>query len=99
MAKPDEREHFQTLFEYAPISLWEEDYSGIKRLFDALREQGVESLEAHLDQTPDFIDECMRQMAAGIISLDIKLRSYVGIVTGLARKMEELTEREGAKGM
>ena len=38
------------------------------------------------------------QMAAGIISLDIKLRSYVGIVTGLARKMEELTEREGAKG-
>jgi len=38
------------------------------------------------------------QMAAGTISLDIKLRSYVGIVTGLARKMEELTEREGAKG-
>jgi diguanylate cyclase (GGDEF)-like protein len=63
MAKPDEREHFQTLFEYAPISLWEEDYSGIKRLFNALREQGVESLEAHLDQTPDFIDACMRQMA------------------------------------
>ncbi len=38
------------------------------------------------------------QMAAGTISLDIKLRSYVGIVTGLARKMEELTEREGARG-
>ncbi len=38
------------------------------------------------------------QMATGTISLDIKLRSYVGIVTGLARKMEELTEREGAKG-
>lgn len=38
------------------------------------------------------------QMAAGTIALDIKLRSYVGIVTGLSRKMEELTEREGAKG-
>lgn len=38
------------------------------------------------------------QMAAGTIALDIKLRSYVGIVTGLARKMEELTEKEGAKG-
>ncbi|NCD25422.1 MAG: phosphoenolpyruvate synthase, partial [Deltaproteobacteria bacterium] len=38
------------------------------------------------------------QMATGTVSLDIKLRSYVGIVTGLAHKMEELTEREGAKG-
>ncbi|MCG2785553.1 MAG: sensor domain-containing diguanylate cyclase [Anaerolineae bacterium] len=63
MTTPDEREHFQTLFEYAPVSLWEEDYSGIKRLFDALRLQGVESLEAYLDQAPDFVDACMRQMA------------------------------------
>ena len=62
MTKPDEREHFQTLFEYAPISLWEEDYSGIKRLFDALRLQGVQSLEAYLDQTPDFVETCMREM-------------------------------------
>ncbi len=62
MTTPDEREHFQTLFEYAPISLWEEDYSGIKRLFDALRLQGVQSLEAYLDQTPDFLDACMREM-------------------------------------
>ena len=46
----------------------------------------------------DLTKIVFEQMAAGIISLDIKLRSYVGIVTGLARKMEELTEREGAKG-
>lgn len=38
------------------------------------------------------------QMVAGTIALDIKLRGYVGIITGLTRKMEELTEREGAKG-
>jgi pyruvate,water dikinase len=37
-------------------------------------------------------------MTAGTISLDIKLRSYVGLITGLTQQIEELTEREGAKG-
>lgn len=56
------REHFQTLFEYAPISLWEEDYSGIQRLFDGLRQRGVHALDAYLAEHPDFVDECMRQI-------------------------------------
>lgn len=57
---PNRREHYQTLFEYAPISLWEEDYSGILSLFNELRAQGVQSLEAHLSQHPEFVDTCMR---------------------------------------
>jgi len=55
-------QHFHNLFEYAPISLWEEDYSGIKRLFDGLRLQGVSSLETYLQAHPDFVDACMRQI-------------------------------------
>ena len=55
-------EHFQSLFEYAPISLWEEDFSGIKRMLDGLRQQGVVSLEAYLEQHPDFLDACMQQI-------------------------------------
>lgn len=62
MNTPDGQEHFETLFEHAPISLWEEDYSGIKRRFDALRAQGVESLEAYLKDNPEFLDACMREM-------------------------------------
>lgn len=62
MNTPDGQEHFKTLFDYAPISLWEEDYSGIKRRFDALRAQGVASLEAYLEQDPDFLEACMREM-------------------------------------
>ncbi|MBI4803955.1 MAG: phosphoenolpyruvate synthase [Desulfovibrio sp.] len=38
------------------------------------------------------------QMAAGYITLDLKLRQYVGLVTGLAKELENLTEREGARG-
>lgn len=57
--KNDDEEHFKKLFEYAPVSLWEQDYSGIKALFDGLHAQGVPSLESYLNEHPDFIDECM----------------------------------------
>ena len=30
MSKSLTGDHFESLFEYAPVSLWEEDYSGIK---------------------------------------------------------------------
>ena len=62
MPDSKDEEHFQTLFEYAPISLWEEDYSGIKRLFDGLRQRGIQLLEPYLAEHPNFVDECMGQI-------------------------------------
>lgn len=38
------------------------------------------------------------QLASGIVSLDLKLRKYVGIITGLKQKVKELNEIEGGKG-
>lgn len=57
-----DKEHLNTLFEYAPISLWEQDFSPIKLLFDELRKQGVKSLDVHLNENPLLIDECMRKI-------------------------------------
>jgi diguanylate cyclase (GGDEF)-like protein len=57
-------EYLNTLFEYAPISLWEQDFSHIKRLFDKLRRKGVQSLDAYLDEHPHFVDECMGKIKA-----------------------------------
>lgn len=62
MAKTNPRENFQTFFEYAPISLWEEDFSGVKRLFDDLRRRGIRSLDAYLEEHADFGETCIRQM-------------------------------------
>jgi diguanylate cyclase (GGDEF)-like protein len=50
---------FRDLFNYAPISLWEEDFSAIKLEFDRLRSQGVRNLETHLKAHPDLIERCM----------------------------------------
>src|SRR5258706_1055745 len=55
-------DHFESLFEYAPISLWEEDYSGIKKFFDELRTSGVTDIENYLHQHPEEIDKSLRRI-------------------------------------
>jgi diguanylate cyclase (GGDEF)-like protein len=77
------------LFEFAPISLWEEDYSAIKRLFDRLRGEGVTDLRAYLAQHPETVEEAM----AGIQVLNVnrrtvelfRARSKVDLLNNLGR--------------
>lgn len=57
-----DEEYLNNLLDYAPISLWEQDFSSIKRLFDDLRKRGVQSLDAYLDKHPEFVDTCIGQM-------------------------------------
>jgi diguanylate cyclase (GGDEF)-like protein len=59
MPKPAAGDHFESLFEYAPISLWEQDYSGIKKFFDKLRASGVVDLDHFLDEHPEEIDKTL----------------------------------------
>ncbi len=51
---------FEHLFDSAPISLWLEDYSALKTLFDSWRAQGVADLHAHLYQAPERAQQCAR---------------------------------------
>ncbi|HMR99863.1 MAG TPA: sensor domain-containing diguanylate cyclase [Anaerolineales bacterium] len=60
MPKPAAGDHFESLFEHAPISLWEQDYSGIKNFLDALRASGVADFNLFLDQHPEEIDRTLR---------------------------------------
>ncbi|WP_119156247.1 sensor domain-containing diguanylate cyclase [Caldimonas tepidiphila] len=46
------------MFELAPVSLWLEDYSEVKRLFDAWRAEGVSDLRAHLRGRPALVAQC-----------------------------------------
>ena len=55
-------EHFEKLFEYAPISLWEENFNGIKEFFDGLQADGVRDLEDYLNLHPEEIGESMRRI-------------------------------------
>ncbi len=58
MAPTSPETDFELMFESAPISLWLEDYSALKALFDTWRAQGVTDLAAHLAQTPALAQQC-----------------------------------------
>ena len=51
---------YELLFESAPISLWLEDYSQLKGLFQLWRDDGVTDLKAHLQSHPRLTEECAR---------------------------------------
>jgi diguanylate cyclase (GGDEF)-like protein len=46
------------MFDLAPVSLWLEDFSGVRRLFDAWRAAGVTDLAAYLRADPARIRAC-----------------------------------------
>jgi diguanylate cyclase (GGDEF)-like protein/PAS domain S-box-containing protein len=45
------------MFELAPVSLWLEDYSELRAMFEQLRSDGVEELRAHLEANPELVAE------------------------------------------
>ena len=49
----------ESMFDLAPVSLWLEDYSALKQLFDQWRAEGVTDLAAHLDGDPERVRQCM----------------------------------------
>jgi diguanylate cyclase (GGDEF)-like protein len=46
------------MFDLAPVSLWLEDYSGIKRLFTEWHRAGIRSLREFLQEDPRRIEAC-----------------------------------------
>ncbi|MGE5238752.1 MAG: hypothetical protein ACM3ON_08120, partial [Chloroflexota bacterium] len=50
-----EDNHLSDVFEQAPVSLWEEDFSEIKRRLDSLRRSGVEDLGRHFRKHPEEV--------------------------------------------
>jgi diguanylate cyclase (GGDEF)-like protein len=54
--------HARDLFQYSPVSLWVEDFSGVKRLLDEARAQGIQDFRVFLSVHPEFIDRCMNEI-------------------------------------
>ncbi len=48
-------QRYRSLFENSPISLWEEDFSQLRRALAALRAEGVVDLDAYLKARPDAL--------------------------------------------
>ena len=58
LALKSSEERYRFLFENSPISIWEEDFSAVKCLFDDLKEQGVVDFENHLISNSSVLQQC-----------------------------------------
>lgn len=50
---------YRAIFEDAPISLWEEDFSEVKQSVDAILATGVDDFEQYLIDKPETIGQCI----------------------------------------
>jgi PAS domain-containing protein len=68
--------HFHGLFENAPISLWEEDYSQVKTFLDDLRTQSMNDLRVYLRDHPGAIQDGMKRIK--VLDVNSKTVELVG---------------------
>lgn len=82
------RRHAGGLFEHSPVSLWVEDFSGIKTLLDDLRSRGITDFRVFTDVHPEFVERCMSEIRV----IDINRRTVE--LFGAASKEDLLARLE-----
>lgn len=60
LARSEKR--YRSIFEQAPVSLWEQDFSEVRTLLAALRQRGVQDFAAHAREHPAFARDCIRRI-------------------------------------
>ncbi|MET0968768.1 MAG: GGDEF domain-containing protein [Tardiphaga sp.] len=73
-----------SMFDIAPVSLWIEDYSEVKALFELWHAQGVDDIETFLMANPERVRECTQRTR--IVKVNRKTLSLFG-----ARDVSHLT--------
>ena len=53
-------QRYRQIFDSAPVSIWEEDYSQLKSLIDQLRAEGVTDFGRYLEDNPDFVHKAAK---------------------------------------
>jgi diguanylate cyclase (GGDEF)-like protein/PAS domain S-box-containing protein len=76
------------MFDLAPVSLWIEDYSAVKALFEQWRSEGVSDIKAFLAADPDRVRLCSQRIR--ILKVNRKTLSLFG-----ARDLDHLTANLG----
>ncbi len=57
----ESEENYRSLFENNPVILWEEDYSGIKKLLDEKKTEIKEDIKEYIENNTDFVELCNKK--------------------------------------
>jgi diguanylate cyclase (GGDEF)-like protein/PAS domain S-box-containing protein len=61
-AQQESESRFHKLFENSPVSLWEEDFSEVKRFLDNLKINGVTNFKVYFENHPDEVASCVSRI-------------------------------------
>ncbi|NCC32594.1 MAG: GAF domain-containing protein, partial [Chloroflexia bacterium] len=56
------RSRYQSIFQFVPVSIWEEDWTAVIAMIKALRQAGVTDFQAYFAQHPDHVNEALHQV-------------------------------------
>jgi len=54
----ESEQSYRLVFESSPVSIWEEDLSGVRKLLEGLKEKGATDIEDCVDQHPEIVRQC-----------------------------------------
>lgn len=80
------------LFDHAPVSLWEEDFSAVKAYLDALAAGGIDDIPAWLNAHPEGVRQCIARVR--VLALNARsaalyeARSEAELMRGLQRVVD-----------
>ena len=60
--REEARRYAEGIFEHSPVSLWVEDFSGVKALLEEIRFRGITDLRVFTDVHPEFVTQCMSEV-------------------------------------
>jgi hypothetical protein len=61
-ALPEKNSKYSTLFHHSPIAIWEEDFSDVKRFFDALKNRGISDIRGYFTAHPEDVLSCAQKV-------------------------------------
>lgn len=79
-------QYARNLFDYSPVSLWVEDFSGVKYLMDEARANGIVDFQVFLSVHPEFVSRCSERIRV----LDVNRQTLEMFA---AKSREDLLER------
>lgn len=93
---------YRYIFEYAPVALWEEDYSGVAGVLNVLRDSGVHNLEERIDSDPGLINRLVETItvtdvnreALRLSGLSAKPRSMADLRKVISQQSLELFKNQ-----
>ena len=58
-------EQYRKIFDYAPVSIREEDVTALEAAFAELRRQGVNNFRRYFDEHPEFLEKAQQLIKIG----------------------------------